>query len=50
MGVAQVEPVKWAQEKTREVLSTAVEGIVTPEMILAAGHAVQHGYEGSISR
>lgn len=46
----KVEPVQWKQKRLRQVLNTAVTGIVTTETIRAADLAVSSGYCGSLKR
>lgn len=50
LSSCQVEPVKWTQQKSRDVLNEAVEGSITDGMLAAAAAAVGDGYEGTLSR
>lgn len=46
----QVEPVKWSQQKSRDVLNEAIEGNISDDLLAAASDAVKDGYEGSLAR
>ncbi|KAK9818215.1 hypothetical protein WJX72_008962 [[Myrmecia] bisecta] len=46
----KIEPVRWAHHRSRKVLNLAVTDFVSDDMIAAAQHAIENGYEGSMSR
>lgn len=46
----QVEPVKWSQQKARDVLNEAIEGTISDGLLAAAAEAVSEGYEGTLAR
>ena len=45
-----MEPVKWSQQKSRDVLNEAIEGNINDDLLAAASQAVKDGYEGSLAR
>lgn len=45
-----MEPVKWSQQKARDVLNEAIEGTITDGMLAAAAEAVGEGFEGTLAR
>ena len=45
-----MEPVKWSQQKSRDVLNEAIEGNISDDLLAAASDAVKDGYEGSLAR
>ena len=45
-----MEPVKWSQQKSRDVLNEAIEGNISDDLLAAALDVVKDGYEGSLAR